>query len=311
MLPLLLTGTGAWADQMMAIVAEIGLKGRGYTFSKHAMKIFKNAGDEFTRATQAGAFLYYVEKPPFNMKTFNHWHFKGTPINPEGLEIESHIDEDNVVTNLNVIIKKINNHGSIRSWPWSIWMKVLQSMTSDIYSPLHVSEYFSSEFPNGDKNGRNFMVKVNGTMMSLYDLWETGCGLYSNITNWDEETWETIDNEVTELRKKYPSHETFNLDFVVEENYNYTRDVVYANHKNGFEPDQKYIDECRKHVQINMVRAGKSLSELVSELPLAPIIDDAPNQSAIKTREIIAWSIFFILTPFAALLIWKKHFGLK
>jgi hypothetical protein len=217
----------SWKEQMMALAAEIGFQQFGYSKLQQILKVLENAGDDFERVSQAAAWMYYAEKPPFNIKSFNHWHFCGTPLNYSSIEIHQHVDEDNVIANLDSIKATLKNMKNQRTWPFSFSLKLYLSSLCDIFSPLHLSELFSETFPNGDRNGRDFYVKMNGEYISLYDAWESGCGYFSNSVNFNnKDTWTTIDKLKDAITLEFHQFDYMSYADVEEETYNFTRDFV-------------------------------------------------------------------------------------
>ncbi|EAY16886.1 hypothetical protein TVAG_150370 [Trichomonas vaginalis G3] len=300
---------------MLAIAGEVGLEQFGFSLQKKLNSVFQNAGDDFTRVSQAAAWLYYAERPPFNIPSFNHWHFYSQPINPNNLSIETHIDVDNLKDNFDSIRKSVRGGKVSRTWPFAFLMKLYLTGMCDIYSPLHVSELFNEQFPNGDRNGRDFYVKYNGNFISLYDLWETGCGYFdSQVDFTSEDDWKKIDKLTNELSLAFTSEDwpsTLSVTQVIEGNYNYTRDTVYNGLVNGSEVSKEYITTCQNYAQDIVILAGKRIATDLANLNIIEIAKQIPYANAIRSSEVAAWSILFIFTPFAALLIWKKHFSTK
>lgn len=302
-----------WTNQMMAIAGEIGLRQIGFSAQKKLNLVFNNAGDEFTRVSQAAAWLYYAERPPFNIASFNHWHFYSQPINEENLELDHYIDVDNLRDNLYKIRNSVRGGKVTRTWPFSFNLKLYLAGMCDVYSPLHVSEYFDSKFKDGDRNGRDFYVNFNGKLTSLYDVWESGCGFFDTSISFDSDAdWQRIDKLVDQLSVAFSTEDwpaSFDLDFTVKSTYNFTRDFVYKGITNGSTLSKEYISKCQDYTQDAVVQAGRMIANDISGLDIISIAKQIPYATGIRSSEVAAWSILFIITPFAALLIWKKHFS--
>ena len=296
---------------MLAVAGTIGFEQFSYAQQKKLLEIFENAGDEFTRCPQATAWLYYAERPPFNIKSFNHWHFVSTPITePEGRTVVSHIDIDNLAANLQSINDTVIEGNNQRTWPYAFSLKLYLSSQCDIMSPLHVSEYFSDEFPNGDRNGRDFYVQMNGKTISLYDAWESGCGAFSTSMNFESDVdWNEVDALRDQIMLEFKEFEFVPSTVLQEETYNFTRDFVYAGLKNNSVLSQDYIDRCQLHTRQQIFRAGKTIAQNIQHINIIEISKQLPSVSGFRTSEIVAWSLLLVTTPFAALLVWKKHFG--
>ena len=298
---------------MLAVAGEIAFEQLGYAHQKKLLSVFENAGDEFTRVSQAAAWLYYAERPPFNIHSFNHWHFKGTPLFYEDeREVHKHIDIDNLAKNLDSINKSVVSGKNQRTWPFSFSIKLYLASQCDIMSPLHVSEFFSDEFPNGDKNGRDFYVNFNGKIMSLYDVWESGCGEFADSIDFNsEDDWTKVDTLKDELMLEFKVFELMTNEELEEETYNYTRDFVYKGLKNNSVLSQDYIQKCKAHTREQVFRAGKTISQSVKDMDIIAIANQLPMVSGFRTSEVVAWSLLLIFAPFAVLLVWKAHFATK
>ena len=301
----------SWTDQMLAVAGTIGFEQFSYAQQKQLLAIFENAGDEFTRCAQAAAWLYYAERPPFNIRSFNHWHFKSTPLTYDSSRtVVSHVDIDNLAANLESINDTVIEGNNQRTWPYAFSLKLYLASQCDILSPLHVSEYFSDEFPDGDRNGRDFYVYMNGNIVSLYDAWESGCGYFSTSMDFDSaEDWNKVDSLRDELMLEFKQFEFTTNDVLEEETYNYTRDVVYNGLKNLSVLTDDYIKQCQLHTKEQLFRAGKTIAQNIKGINIIEISKQLPAVSGFRTSEIVAWSLLLVFTPFAALLVWKKHFG--
>jgi len=71
-------------------------------------------------------------------------------------------------------------------------------LIADIHQPLHAVQLFSREYPNGDRGGGDFCVRVapDRAALSLHRLWD---GLITSSNN-----IRTLRNMAVELRNEFP-----------------------------------------------------------------------------------------------------------
>lgn len=300
---------------MLAISAQIAFNHIGVEYENKLISIFKAAGDEFTRCSQAAAWMNYVEKAPFNLKCFNHWHFLQEPYNTSSMFIPEHINDDDLITNIKNVYKSLSTQQCKRSWPFAMSMKVLLASIADIFSPLHVTELFNQDFPNGDDNGRNFYVQYNGKQTTLFDIWETGCGLYPKDFVFNEANWKIIDEDVKKILNLHPfpvNNTSFNenfIDNVKSKTRTFTIEEIYQKSFRNQPLPQSQILTCQKETQQKMAEAGFAMAEALKNIILITPGEPTVLATTIRTSEVIAWSILCILAPFASFLIWKVHFA--
>ena len=337
----------SWSEKLSVAVTKMALQKSKRDITKTLKSAFSLSGDWdlIDRPEQVGAWISYVERPPFNMKSFNHWRFYSDPyITDSSITAPDTIDYDNLKTNLidQQVFSNVMYGSSSRSWPFAFHFKLLVSSILDIHSPLHTSTLYSSEFPDGDRNGRDFMVIFNGNETSLYDLWETGCGMTPLTSDFSSTFWNEIDSFTSDfLNNNQWTDQSFAINDVftqIEENKQYTIDEIYQKTKPGDIISDEYIQQCQKHTKEAMLLAAERLANFFEEMtlpeftakysPSAQEKAEAGPQGYFYSGEskthkdniffgdfqsmdvnILAFTVLCMLVPFVFLLIWKKHCG--
>jgi len=52
-------------------------------------------------------------------------------------------------------------------------LRFVLHIIGDVQQPLHCTNYFSSEFPEGDKGGNLYNVTYNGSIYNWHYLWDS------------------------------------------------------------------------------------------------------------------------------------------
>ena len=303
---------------------------------------------------QIGAWMNYVERAPFNFKAFNHWRFYSKSFGIDGItDFPDDLDYDNMKQNIKDAFGEVYSvlsdpQGSLRPYPFTLLTKIVVTGFLDASVPLHSANMFSKEFPNGDRNGRDFMILYKSKNMSLYDLWETGCGLDSSVTaEFNKDFWDKIDEfGKTLLDPSEFSYTQLNSYAVITDkltqSYEYTKDNVYKGINQNTEVPESYIQKCQKYSKENMKEEYINLISLFTHLGLPqykertlPSVEDRflsgpqgyyyskPSDNSEKkdidvfnlenditeSLTIFLQTVFVILVPTTFLLIWKKHCG--
>lgn len=95
-------------------------------------------------------------------------------------------------SNLDIIRGEQSDREKAKALCW------LFHLVGDVHQPLHTSALFTADFPEGDRGGTRFYVKVKPTSdpVSLHQLWD---GLIIG-----SESFQTVRNESITLRTKHP-----------------------------------------------------------------------------------------------------------
>jgi hypothetical protein len=300
----------------MAAVSYIALEKLGRNYQAAMSKIFLDSGDTdlAARPWLVSAWMNYVERPPFNFMGFNHWHNMRDPYNPQNLSIPDYVESDSLVANLQKMKSSLIDGDATKTWPYSLCLKILFAGIPDLHAALHTTEYFSSDFPDGDRNGKLFKINVKGQETNLYDFYETGCGL-SPLTSTINENFITEVKELVDAVYEQYSFKptTFSYNDIQTWYNNSYKDAVtiYKNVKPGDTITDEYIEKCQTSTALQIIRAAQRIHAFMQQSTLLTVASHVteldPPEAPLATSEVMAWSLAAILAPFTALLIWKKH----
>ena len=290
----------SFGDELHVIAAEVMFRNIGDSITN----VFKNTSaiisEVVDRPSVIGAWISYVERPPFNIDAFNHWRFEQTPINDEHLNITAHTNEDSLAATYQQLIPVLTGTGD--AWTFNFAVKSWFGILVDGFSPLHNAELFSSDFPDGDNSGRRFPVKFNGNEMSLYDLWETGCGKYSLKLPFTADQWASIDQKVTDIMQRHTFshfHRDYDFEKYREQAYNLSRVKVYKNLKSGADITEEYVKQCQDICEEMAAHAGYFAGAHFKDSGFVIPPRVIEERQPMAKSEAIAWLIFCFLLPAA------------
>jgi S1/P1 Nuclease len=206
-----------------------------------------------------------------------NWHYINLPYKPDGepASIQTReADPENILTayaeNLSVLQSDGSNSDKSVALCW------IFHLIGDVHQPLHTTTLFTSKFPNGDRGGTRFYIKVkpDRSTISLHKFWDD---LILGSTR-----FQSVSNRATELRLN-PSYSRGALSELSEtkfdnwgkpESFEIAKQVGYRNGalKGGTDRDNgevlpsDYADTTKPVAQKRMVLAGYRLADLLSQL---------------------------------------------
>jgi hypothetical protein len=102
-------------------------------------------------------------------------------------------DPENILTafnaNLDILTSDADDRNKAIALCW------IFHLVGDVHQPLHTTTLFTEKFPNGDRGGTRFYIKVkleNRTTISLHKFWDDLVGSSTN--------YQTVRNRATRLR---------------------------------------------------------------------------------------------------------------
>ncbi|OHT03467.1 hypothetical protein TRFO_06727 [Tritrichomonas foetus] len=300
-----ITSSFCWSPQMLAIAFEIGMKPFSDEYRNRMLNTFRVSGDDFERAAEGIQWLYNVEKPPFNIPSFNHWHFDYFSYNPEQLEITENSYTDNLYYNLGQTQAHLFAADSTKPWPFSFNLKHFLTSVCDAHSIFHASELFSSEFPKGDNHGKKFMISYNGKTKSILDFWEEGCGDFTQLN------WNDVNDTANKIMKEFPTNPYNQTEIswssVMKETREITKKFGYSDLSNNQKLTENYVEKCKEISRQQIAKAGYALQIslkriAINQYQLPPL--------SIKGRktETFAWSLLALLLPIVIFVFSRTHF---
>ena len=303
-----------WSDEVHVMATELFFRQIGdeaRTLIQKYLNLEKE--DNYERLSMAGAWINFVERPPYNTYNFHHWKYTRTPILKDDIENDGHQNLDDMVEVGKMFASGITQNTITQNWPQNLAMKVLLGLLADIYSPVHNSELFSNEFKEGDNSGEKFYVLFNGKNVSLSWFWETGCGRYTHELPFTAQQWKNVDKAVDNLKEKF-IYRTMKVstDFttVHSDSYNISVNSVYDNIANGDTLTEEYINKCITITDERIARSGYAMASLLGKFrnPKFPEVKQ-PIHQQMPISFILSISLCACLAPLCIFVIWMFYKG--
>eukprot|EP00388_Colpodella_angusta_P002305 GDKJ01007731.1.p1 GENE.GDKJ01007731.1~~GDKJ01007731.1.p1 ORF type:complete len:302 (-),score=45.30 GDKJ01007731.1:180-968(-) len=201
------------------------------------------------------------------------WHFVNLPYDPSGIPFQNPVQEENimvVIDGLNEAAKRNSNNQ--QGWIVGFAVANLIHFYGDIHQPLHVTELFSSTYPNGDRGGNDISVTVDGTTTNLHDIWDSICWEYNaEITRpLNSQGQQTIQTLAQRLISTYTFTDAqmkeYNTTVMATEGYNDAISTAYPGITAGVTISQDYLSACIPVAEGRITLAGYRLGNQLEYL---------------------------------------------
>jgi len=210
------------------------------------------------------------------------WHYVDFPLKPEGERASIQVVEpphENILTAIaqNTRILRTGNDPARRG----VALAWLFHLVGDVHQPLHAIQLFSREYPNGDRGGGDFCVRVaqDRAPLSLHRLWD---GLLTSSNN-----TRTLRNIAIEVQSRFSKASLSELavtepEALAKESFEIAVKIAYQNGAlrgtpNGQRKDCRevmdavvlsngYTAIARKIADRRMMLAGYRLADLLQRI---------------------------------------------
>jgi hypothetical protein len=209
-----------------------------------------------------------------NIPEMKHWHFLNIPYNPTNFPIAHYPDQvENVAAEIAQFSDSIKwtKDGS-NTWELTFALGNLIHFFGDIHQPLHVTEMFSSQFPNGDYGGNLFMIVTNGTSQDLHGYWDAICNQF--VSDPKRPLSYSQLQSITDLANQYQSTynisqeeiNVWNASTMAQEGFNMAVQYAYANLQPGDTLSETYYNNCVAAAEYRVTLAGLRLGTQLNYL---------------------------------------------
>jgi len=245
------------------------------------------------------------------IQQFDNWHFINIPICDNNITICEAISvtdvlssDDNIVWAITESIATIKNKiagGFERGFAF----RNLLHLVGDIHQPLHATNRFSTETPDGDRGGNSFSVKGISGIHNLHALWDSTAGLLDNSLNRpysaNNLSYIKIWAEKIIANTNTTGMDVHNVTAWAMDSIALARQYVY-NLPFGSVPSADYIATAHQIIMQQLAIAGYRLAQLLKQIvlcdhssdncPVLPASSVGSSDSPLKVEYI---SIFAVL----------------
>lgn len=212
------------------------------------------------------------------LKLFAKWHISPYPYDPEGVltaeeeaVMTAMIKSGDMVWAMGQCIDTLQK-ANATDWAKGWALRLLIHLAADLHQPNHCLDYFSADFPKGDRGGTNFPIQ-HEKYKNLHQLFDAAFGLCDRMPErpMNEADRLCLQKLVAYLRAKHPRREFVELgvadiDQWRQETYNLGATFAYR----GVAPHEplsyRYVEAGKIVTGRQLALAGYRLSSLLNNL---------------------------------------------
>ncbi len=215
-----------------------------------------------------------IKAYPNYLKMFSTWHYIEDAYSEDGTDVPNVIPRDNVIWSVENTAKHLrqenaNEYAKARS------LAMLIHFVGDIHQPLHCAEYYSEQFPNGDRGGNSYRIyykEPDGKKIyNLHMLLDSGVNLFTDL-GYSQEVHNPKDiDEIAQLiMKDYPKNyfadKANNLDPHTWEAESHLLAIDAHHTPYDKNPSASFLDEQTIVIEKQIALAGYRLGQLLNEI---------------------------------------------
>jgi hypothetical protein len=219
----------------------------------------------------------------YSLVAMNDWHFYAKPYNPDGLiNVIEQFNGDALWAIDQLSGTLVAGNREEAPLETSFAMRYLIHIIGDIHQPLHVTEMWNEQYPNGDWGGVFFPIEFDSIVKELHALWDSCMSRYeiNLIRPLNSFSWGLIDTEAADLMQLYPKSslakelsDPNTSDWALA---NYHLAVTYAyNITVGSRPTGDYLETGWEVIQKQLALAGYRLSAVIQQLYIQTLATQA------------------------------------
>eukprot|EP00331_Platyophrya_macrostoma_P009957 CAMPEP_0176425022 /NCGR_PEP_ID=MMETSP0127-20121128/11166_1 /TAXON_ID=938130 /ORGANISM="Platyophrya macrostoma, Strain WH" /LENGTH=301 /DNA_ID=CAMNT_0017806153 /DNA_START=132 /DNA_END=1037 /DNA_ORIENTATION=- len=209
----------------------------------------------------------------FGLEAMEGWHFINQVYDPTNYPVARWpIQDENVevlIRQLDSTVKKMNRSPA---WDLNFALANLVHFYGDIHQPLHATELFSQQYPDGDRGGNAQNVTVDGTQTVLHFVWDAICWEYSAELSrpLSSSNLAIVQNFGTYLMNTYSftssQKSEFNSTVMALESYNDAIQYAYPGTYSGMTISAAYLARCKPVAEARVALAGYRLASELNYL---------------------------------------------
>jgi S1/P1 Nuclease len=210
----------------------------------------------------------------FNIDYLDPAHYIDMPYNPEGI-LSTPGSTENVLGALSQNLKTLSTE-TLDTAPLetSLSIRFLIHILGDMHQPLHCTNMWNSDFPQGDEGGNLFTIEFDSQIKELHAFWDSAAGKLENdyprpLSSAD---WNDLLQLATEIMAEWPKVSLINqlldkspADWCLE-SYNDAVNFAYNGAVLNEQLSEDYVNRAWGVVKKRLALGGYRLSSLIQEL---------------------------------------------
>jgi hypothetical protein len=202
-------------------------------------------------------------------------HFADFPFSPDETELPDLPAADNVIVALKKDLGILKSDASDAERAQAL--RFIIHFVGDIHQPLHCSTRVTEQFPDGDRGGNEFVVRLVGTdgkvkKVKLHSYWDGGIDDFPKAgPNFAPPPLESIDPAAAHIIAEFPDTDTswktgdpFDFDGWAKESSDLAQSVAYNGIAPNGRPTRLYKQKALKTVHKRVAWGGYRLAELLN-----------------------------------------------
>lgn len=204
-------------------------------------------------------------------------HFADFPFSPDDTELPDLPEEDNVITALKKYVDVLKSDAGDAERAQAL--RFIIHFVGDIHQPLHCSTRVTEQFPDGDRGGNFFMVKLGSTgskvrKVKLHSYWDGGIDDFPKAgPNFAPPPLESIDPAAARVVHEFPDTDPawksggpFDFEGWAKESSDLAQSVAYHGVLPNGRPSTLYKQKALKTVHKRVAWGGYRLAELLNSI---------------------------------------------
>jgi hypothetical protein len=201
-----------------------------------------------------------------NIAVMEGWHFINLPYNPDNVPVPPALDEENVEFVITKFSQSLHAFKQENAWELSFALANYVHFMGDIHQPLHCTELYNQQFPNGDEGGNLFKVVFQGQSQALHAVWDSVGGLFADDSRPLNATMQQFYvDTATKLIQQYtfPSSKVgiYNTTVIGQESFGLAVADAYQGINPGDTLSNAYIQRVQSVSQSQITLAGLRLAK--------------------------------------------------
>lgn len=252
-------------------------------------------------------------KDDYGLRLFYQWHFSDEII--KGDSCENCVFRNptyNITSYLASAYKTLNDKTTTSPWIWAFHIRSVAHFVGDVHMPLHNTERFANDYPEGDKGGNDYKLNCNygSACNNIHFLWDSAGNMYNLEKPLTPNHADTFSKNCSNLMKTHPEssigYDTKSFAPYMWHNESFQiAQGIYTTPANEW-PSEAYLNNVHDKSKLRIALAGYRLGNFIkSVVGNMPVVDKANY-----VREIVVWvvnSVMFIVSIVMLILTKRKN----
>jgi hypothetical protein len=259
----------AWNSMGHRIIGEIAYEHLAPKTKEHVDELINYLADAYPYESNfqtANAWADYLRQD--DIHTYDAWHFYNQPFSGDNTPLKSPASQ-NLLWALNQSISILKSPKS-NQFEKAFFIRFLLHLTGDAHQPLHCSDRFSNDLPNGDAGGNLFRTQ-NSNYANLHAYWDDGLGLFEERCGFSPSKFQRAKCLSQKIQNDYPENSfgnkinNLNPEEWINESFVIAKNSVYLTDEN--KPlSANYISNNQQIVEQRAALAGYRLANVLNSI---------------------------------------------